>query len=305
MGRLSNWDCTGIFLSGPQGEVGTPVAVWPAALARPLGGKGFRGVGESVNLADWIQRKREQLQRLRPVDVRNLVPTVKDFSQAVSARRQNVDCPYLAVVTEIARATPEDGRLLEAPDIGEMVKQADSASVAAVAIGTDETAFAAIPTDLTTAARAASCPVVARDLILVREQLYHLRLQGADAALLIAAAISPAELRSLMEILSSMHMAAPVEVASESELSSSLGCGARLLVIPAFSSRSLSLALADRLLPLVPRSTTVLVRGPFAKPEDFEPLRGRADGVWIAGPLITSKDPESFLANLVRAAENG
>jgi hypothetical protein len=77
------------------------------------------------------------------------------------------------------------------------------------------------------------------------------------------------------------------------------------LVIPAFSSRSLSLALADRLLPRVPRSTTVLVRGPFAKPEDFEPLRGRADGVWIAGPLITSKDPESFLANLVRAAENG
>jgi len=276
------------------------VAVWPAALARPLGGKGFRGVGENVNLADWIQRKREQLQRLRPVDVRNLVPTVKDFSQAVSTRRGD-----LAVVAEIARATPEDGRLLEAVDIGEMVKQADSASVAAVAIGTDETAFAAIPADLTTAARAASCPVVARDLILVREQLYHLRLQGADAALLIAAAIAPAELRSLMEILSSMHMAAPVEVASESELSSSLGCGARLLVIPAFSSRSLSLALADGLLPLVPRSTTVLVRGPFAKPEDFEPLRGRADGVWIAGPVITSKDPESFLANLVRAAENG
>ncbi len=184
MGRLSNWDCTGIFLSGPQGEVGTPVAVWPA------------GVGESVNLADWIQGKREQLQRLRPVDVRNLVPTVKDFSQAVSARRQNVDCPYLAVVTEIARATPEEGRLVEALDMGERVRQADSASVAAVAIGTDETAFGAIPTDLTTAARAASCPVVVRDLILVREQLYHLRLQGADAALLIAAAITPAELRS-------------------------------------------------------------------------------------------------------------
>jgi indole-3-glycerol phosphate synthase len=257
-------------------------------------------VGESVNLADWTQKKREQLQRLRPVDVRNLVPTVKDFAQAVSTRRAE-----LAVVAEIARATPEDGRLLEALDIGEMVKRADSASVAAVAIGTDETAFAAIPSDLATAARAASCPVVARDLILVREQLYALRLQGADAVLLIAAAIAPAELRSSMEILASMHMAAPVEVASESELSSSLGCGARLLVIPAFSSRNLSLALADRLLPLVPRSTTVLVRGPFAKPEDFEPLRGRADGVWIAGPLITSKDPESFLANLVRAAENG
>lgn len=286
--------------SGRKGKVGAPAAVWPAALARPLGGKGSTGVGESVNLADWIERKREVLQRLRPVDVRNLVPTVRDFSQAVSTRREE-----LAVVAEIARATPEEGRLVEALDIGEMVRQADSASAAAVAIGTDEIGFAATPSDLPTAARAASCPVVARDLILVREQLYHLRLQGADAVLLMASAIAPTELRSWMEILASMHMAAPVEVASESELSSSLACGARLLVIPAFSSRSLSLAVADRLLPLVPRSTTVLVRGPFARPEDFEPLRGRADGVWIAAPLLASDDPQSFLANLVRAAENG
>src|SRR6266852_4660387 len=107
-----SWDAGGGLASSPRSAVG----------------KGFGGVGESVNLADWIQRKREQLQRLRPVDVRNLVPTVKDFSQAVSARRQNVDCPYLAVVTEIARATPEEGRLVEALDMGERVRQADSAS---------------------------------------------------------------------------------------------------------------------------------------------------------------------------------
>jgi indole-3-glycerol phosphate synthase len=280
-----SWDAGGRLASSPRSAVGR---------------KGFAGEGEIVNLADWILRKREQLQRFRPPDVRNLVPTVKDFSQAVRTRREE-----LAVVAEIARATPEDGRLAEVLDIGEMVRRADSASVAAVAIGTDETGFAATPSDLAMAARAASCPVVARDLILVREQLYHARLQGADAVLLMAAAIAPAELRSSIEVLASMHMAAPVEVASESEMSSSLACGARLLVIPAFDSRSLSLALADSLLPLIPRSTTVLVRGPFAKPEDFEALRGRADGIWIAGPLITAKDPEAFLATLVRAAENG
>src|SRR5258708_39692222 len=89
-----SWDAGGGLASSPRSAVGR---------------KGFSRRGESVNLADWIQRKREQLQRLRPVDVRNLVPTVKDFSQAVSTRRED-----LALVAEIARATPEDGRLLEA-----------------------------------------------------------------------------------------------------------------------------------------------------------------------------------------------
>ena len=253
-----------------------------------------------MNLAEWTREKREHLQRLRAPDVRNLVPTLKDFSHAVSTRRQE-----LAVVAEIARGTPEEGQLVEALDVAELSRQFDRASVSAVAVATDEIACAGEPADLATAARAVSCPVVARDLILAREQLYHLRLSGADAVLLTAAAIAPAEIRSSIEILASMHMAAPVEVASDAELSAARAAGAKLLVIPAFAAGGLSFALADSLLPRVPHSATVLIRGPFARAEDFEPLRGRADGIWIAGPAMRAKDPAEFLARLVEAAENG
>ncbi len=264
------------------------------------GQKACAARGRSVTTTEWVRRKREQLQRLKAPDVRNVVPTVKDFSRAVSTRREE-----LAVVAEIARATPEEGRLRDALDVAEVSRQLDSASAAALAVATDELACAAHAPDLAIAARAASCPIIARDLILAREQLYHARLMGADAVLLTAAALSPADLRSSIEILASMHMAAPVEVATESELSAALTCGAKLFVIPAFGATGLSLALADSLLPKVPRGATALVRGPFAEPGDFAPLRGRADGIWIAGPLMRAEDPESLLERLVRAAESG
>ncbi len=253
-----------------------------------------------MNLAEWTQRKRERLQSLRPPDIRHLVPTVNDFARAVSTGRQE-----LAIIGEIARATPEEGQLAEAVDVAEIAQRLDDASVSAVAIATDEVVCAGALSDLAAARRAVSCPIIARDLILAREQLYHLRLLGADAALLNAGAIAPAEIRSSIEILASMHMAAAVEVSNEAELSSTLASGAKLLVIPAFASARLSLSVADSLLPKVPRTATVLVRGPFIGPDEFEPLRGRADGIWVAGPLMRAENPGAFAAALVAAAENG
>lgn len=269
----------------------------PRSLAQQ---KAFAASGETVTTAEWVRQKREQLRRVGAADVRNLVPTLKDFALAVSTRRQE-----LAVVAEIARATPEEGKLRQSLDVAQMSGQIDLASAAALAVATDELVCAAQPSDLPLAARATSSPVVARDLILVPEQLYSLRLMGADAILLTAGALAAQQIRSFIEILASMHMSAPVEVASEEELSASVAAGAKLFVIPAFGQGGLSLSLADALLPRMPRTAVVMVRGPFAQSADLAPLRGRADGIWIAGPWMSAADPASFLEQLVRAAETG
>src|SRR5215470_11926251 len=139
--------------------------------------------GESwpAALAEWVRQKREQLRRLAAPDVRNLVPTVQDFALAVSTQRRE-----LSVVAEIARATPEEGGLRQSLDVVQLSGQLEPAGAAALAVATDEVACAAEPSDLPLAARASSCPVVARDLILAPEQLYRLRLMGADAVLLAA-----------------------------------------------------------------------------------------------------------------------
>jgi len=128
---------------------------------------------------------------------------------------------------------------------------------------------------------------------------------GADAVLLTASVLNAGEVRTFMEICSSMHMAAPIEVRSETELSAAVDCGARIVVLPAFAEAELSLDPAKALLPKVPRTLTVLVRGPFAAREDFEPLRGLSDGIWTAGPLMKANNLATFLRDFVEAAENG
>jgi indole-3-glycerol phosphate synthase len=253
-----------------------------------------------VNLDEWKRQKSEGLRSWAAPEVKHIVPSLKDFAQAVSTRRKE-----LSVVAELARATPEEGPLAQVMDVGRWVQALDDASVAAVAIATDEVACGGSLSDLADAARVTSTPVVARDLILSREQLHHLRLVGADAVLLTAAAGSEPVIRAMIDALRSMRMAAPLEVRSNEELALAAQLGARLLVIPAFDDGHLSLALADSLLPRAPRDATVLVRGPFAHPQQLEPLRGRADGIWVAGPLMRAEKPVEFMTSLVRAAESG
>ncbi len=254
-----------------------------------------------MQLSDWAERKRLEVRQLGPMDLRAVTPSIKDFTHAVSTQRGAI-----AVIAELARATLEEGALATRLNLSALVAALDEASVSAIAIATDPATSHAEAADLPTVAGATTTPVISRDLVLSREQLYQARLRGADAVLLTASVVGAGELRALIEIAASMHMAAPVEVRSLSELEAAIAASARQAVIPAFSeSGALDLSLAEALLPAFPRTLAALVRGPFATPEELEPLRGRIDAVWIAGPLMRAADPLAFLRPLVEAAESG
>lgn len=255
-----------------------------------------------MHLTEWIAIKREEVGRAARLDLRNVTPSLRDFTQAVSTRRSS-----LSVVAELARASPEEGELVAAPDYLPLVAALDQAGAAAVAVATDGVVCQGSLPDLTMVSLATTSPVAQRDLILAREQIYQARLAGADAVLLHAAAVHAGDLRAFIEIAASMHMAAPVEVTSEAELQLAASAGARVVVIPAFGHphRALSLELAEALLPRVPRTVAPLVRGPFYRPEELEPLRGKADGVWICEPLMRAGDAASFIKSFVEAAEHG
>src|SRR5437868_4254295 len=236
-----------------------------------------------VQLSDWIARKKEALGRLPRLELRNVTPSLRDFTHAVSTQRSS-----LSVVAELARASPEEGHLSPIPDYQAMASALDETDLAAFAVATDEEVCQGSLSDLTLVSRAVSSPVAQRDLVLVREQVYQARLAGADAVLLHAAALIPGDLKAFIEIAASMHMSAPVEVRSEQEVQVAAAAGARVMVIPAFGHphSALSLELAQSLLPKVPLTVAPLVRGPFYRPDELEPLRGKADGVWICEPVM-------------------
>jgi indole-3-glycerol phosphate synthase len=250
---------------------------------------------------DWAARiaaKREELKRLR-VDARNVTPTLRDFTSAVATGRRS-----LSLVVEIARATPEEGPLVQQLDVERLAAVCDAHGASAIAVATDASAGGGSPAELALASRAASVAILQRDLILAKEQLYQARQYQADATLLDASALQAGEIKLLVDLAAATHMAAPVEVRSADELKMATSAGARILIIPAFEGERLSLALADALLPLVPRTGAALVRGPFAAAADFAPLRGRADGIWTCAPFMRATDPAAFLSTLASALED-
>ncbi|MFZ5470818.1 MAG: hypothetical protein ACOZIN_15440 [Myxococcota bacterium] len=253
-----------------------------------------------MELSSWLEQKREDVRRLATLDLRAITPTIKDFTHAVVTHKGP-----LAVIAEITRATPEEGRFADVIDPDSLVKVLDDAAVAAIAVPIDPIACFAQARDLTEVASRTTTPVIARDLVVSRQQVYLARLAGADALLLTAAAAPAGELKAMLEIAASMHLAAPIEVRSEEELNTAVAVGARLAVVPAFRGPQLDLSLPRSLLPRFPRTLAAIVRGPFARPEDFAELRGQADGIWLAGPLMQAADKAAFLSPLVEAAENG
>jgi indole-3-glycerol phosphate synthase len=251
-----------------------------------------------MDLASRVAAKREELKRLR-VDTRNVTPTLRDFTSAIATGRRG-----LSLVVELARATPEDGLLVQQLDVERLAAACDEHGAAAIAVATDAASSGGSPAELALASRAASVPILQRDLILAKEQLYQARACQADATLLQASALQAGEIKLLIDLAAATHVAAPVEVQSAEELKRAASAGARILVIPAFDGQRLSLALADALLPLVPRTSASLVRGPFARPEDCATMRGRADGIWTCAPFMRAADPTAFLTSLVAALED-
>src|SRR5258708_34212776 len=85
-------------------------------------------MGKSMEIQSWIARKRESLRTLGPLATRNLTPSIRDFAHAVTTQRGE-----LAVVAELARATPEEGQIRRDIQIAELASAFDAAGGSAPA----------------------------------------------------------------------------------------------------------------------------------------------------------------------------
>src|SRR5260370_13910615 len=81
----------------------------------------------SMEIQTWIARKRESLRTLGPLATRNLTPSIRDFAHAVTTQRGD-----LAVVPELARATPEEGHIRRDIQIAEVASAFDEARATAL-----------------------------------------------------------------------------------------------------------------------------------------------------------------------------
>src|SRR5262244_2189486 len=109
-----------------------------------------------MELRTWISRRRESLRQLGQLATRNLTPSIRDFAHAVTTRRGE-----LAVVAELARATPEEGPMHRVTDIPKLAPALDAAGVSAIAVATDPVVCQGSTADLRQVAAAVGVPVIA------------------------------------------------------------------------------------------------------------------------------------------------
>ena len=139
--------------------------------------------------------------------------------------------PGISVIAEFKRRSPSAGPLRERPDIAELVGAYERGGAAAISILTEGPHFEGSLEDLREARAACALPVLRKDFIVDPYQLHEARAAGADAVLLIVAALEQPTLRALHEQARELGLDALVEVHDRAELARALEAGAQLIGI--------------------------------------------------------------------------
>jgi indole-3-glycerol phosphate synthase len=150
------------------------------------------------------------------------LPETRDFATALSG-------PGLACIAEVKRRSPSKGDL-DPGLVPEWVAQEYVAGGAAcLSVLTDQQYFGGSVEDLQAARNAVGLPVLRKDFTVAEVDVVDARLMGADAVLLIAAALSDEELSRFHKRADALGLAVLVEVHDEAELERALAVGARLV----------------------------------------------------------------------------
>ncbi|MBI1258113.1 MAG: indole-3-glycerol phosphate synthase TrpC [Chloroflexi bacterium] len=143
---------------------------------------------------------------------------------AAALRRDTV-----ALIAEVKHASPSKGVLIENFDPVGLATTYALNGAAAISVLTDEKFFMGSLFDLKAVRAAVSVPVLRKDFIIDPYQVYEARAAGADATLLIVAALEDTQLADLHALVTELGMAALVEVHNEAELERALKIGATLI----------------------------------------------------------------------------
>jgi len=209
--------------------------------------------------------------------------------------------PGLSVVAEHKRRSPSAGAIREDLKLEDVVVAYERGGASALSILTEGPNFGGSLADLRAARAAARLPVLRKDFIVDPYQVHESFAAGADAILLIVAALSEGDLSALFSAAEELGLSVLVEVHDERELDVALAVGAPVIGI---NNRDLTTLEVDtrrtfELLPLVGGEALVVSESGFSHADQLDELaRAGVDGVLIGEALMRSPDVEAACREL-------
>ncbi len=257
----------------------------------------------SNRLLEIVAHKRLEIARL---DARDLEARAADAPapRPFLGRRPQ---PSVSLIAELKRASPSRGLLAPGLDPVEMARLYAANGAAAVSVLTDEKYFlGSLDTLRELRFDAFPLPLLRKDFILAEAQLYETRAAGADAVLLIAAALDDAALAGLHALALELGLAPLVEVHTAEEARRAARLPSLRLV--GINNRDLttfevSLDTTARLRPLIPPEVAVVSESGIFTRADVERLAGLGvDSILVGEALVTAPDVPAKVRELCGVA---
>jgi indole-3-glycerol phosphate synthase len=245
-----------------------------------------------------VARRRERVPLARLESALAHRPQGRPFAEALGQ-------PGISVVAEHKRRSPSAGTIREGASVTEVVQAYERGGAAAVSVLTEPFSFGGSLEDLQEARAAIELPVLRKDFIVDPYQLYESAAGGADAILLIVAALDLDDLRELYGEARGLDLDVVVEVHSEDELEDALEVDADVLGINNrdLGSFSVDIERTFELLADVPAGKTVMSESGFSTREQLDELeRVGVDAVLVGEALMRAHDIEATLRGLTGAA---
>ncbi len=250
-------------------------------------------------LTEMVERVRRDLLD-RPLAPGNLLlrtralPAPADFEAALRT-------PGMALIAEVKRASPSAGDIADV-DAAAQAEIYQAAGASAVSVLTERRHFNGSLADLRSVRRRTTVPLLRKDFLVHPAQIIESRVEGADAVLLIGAALSVAELEELRATAEELSMAALVEVHTEGDLERAVESGARVVGVNARDLETLevdvdgALALAER----VPPDLVLVIESGIRTREQVERAASAgAHAVLVGESLMRAADPASAVRELL------
>jgi indole-3-glycerol phosphate synthase len=210
----------------------------------------------------------------------------------------------VGLIAEIKRASPSGGLIRDPFDAAGLARAYEAAGAACLSVLTDAPHFQGSAEDLQAARAACALPVLRKDFMVHPWQVFEARAMGADAILLIMAALTDEMAHELEDIARSLDMAVLAEVHDRRELDRALGLETRLIGVNNRDLKTLTtdLATSDELVPLIPADRIPVSESGIRTPEDVRRIcRAGARCLLVGEHLLRQADVTAAAGELIHA----
>jgi indole-3-glycerol phosphate synthase len=258
-----------------------------------------------------IAKKRERLAASKagraPEEVRRDALAFRESAKPHAFRSALERAERVNVIAEFKRASPSKGEIRGGASAGETARAYERGGAAGLSVLTEEDYFRGSLEDLLEVKRTTSLPVLRKDFIFDEYQVFESAASGADALLLIVAALDDETLARLLRLAEEdLNMDALVEVHTEEEMRRAARAGARIVGVNNRDLRTfdVSLETSITLAPRAPAGSLLVSESGISGHEDIARLRTHGFNAFLVGEtLMRAGRPEETLRALVGRGE--